>query len=109
SFSARTSSITSHIRPACPKTRGRPLYANGSTNAQMPVEAQLAIFLFRFGHSGNVTGLHKVANWAGVGKGAITVVTVAILRPDFMSEFVRTPTATEKEKAKAWVQSHSCK
>jgi hypothetical protein len=90
-----------------------PVFANGSNNAQMPVEDQLAIVLFRFGHSGNAAGLQKVANWAGVGKGTITVVTrrvlTAILRPDFMSEFVRMPTATEKEKVKAWVQSHSCK
>jgi hypothetical protein len=90
-----------------------PVFANGSTNAQMPVEDQLAIVLFCFGHSGNAAGLQKVANWAGVGKGTITVVTrrvmTAILRPDFMSEFVRMPTAMEKEKAKAWVQSHSCK
>jgi hypothetical protein len=33
----------------------------------------------------------------------------AILRPGFMSQFVRMPTASEKEKAKAWVESHSCK
>ncbi|KAF8174191.1 hypothetical protein K438DRAFT_1506298, partial [Mycena galopus ATCC 62051] len=70
-----------------------PVFTNGSNNAQMPVEDQLAIVLFRFGHSGNAAGLQKVANWAGVGKWTITVVTrrvmTAILRPDFMSEFVR--------------------
>ncbi|KAF7349600.1 DDE Tnp4 domain-containing protein [Mycena sanguinolenta] len=90
-----------------------PVFANDSNNAQMPVEDQLAIALFRFGHSGNAAALQKVANWAGVGKGTITLVTrrvmTAILRPHFMSEFVRMPTATEKEKAKVWVESHSCK
>jgi hypothetical protein len=92
---------------------GDPIFANDSPNAQMPVEDQLAIVLFRFGHSGNAAGLQKVANWAGVGKGTITVVTrrvmTAILRPDFMAEAVRMPTAEEKEKAKAWVEAHSCK
>ncbi|KAF8174852.1 hypothetical protein K438DRAFT_111572 [Mycena galopus ATCC 62051] len=76
-----------------------PIFANGSNNAQMPVEEQLAIVLFRFGHSRNAAGLQKVANWAGVGKGTITLVTrrvmTAVLRPDFMSEFVRMPTPTE--------------
>ncbi|KAF7368106.1 DDE Tnp4 domain-containing protein [Mycena sanguinolenta] len=90
-----------------------PVFANNSNNAQMPVEDQLAITLFRFGHSGNAAGLQKVANWAGVGKGTITLVTrrvmTAVLRPTFMSEFVRMPTAAEKEKAKAWVEAHSCK
>ncbi|KAF7370022.1 DDE Tnp4 domain-containing protein [Mycena sanguinolenta] len=89
------------------------VFSNSSNNAQMPVEDQLAIVLFRFGHSGNAAGLQKVANWAGVGKGTVILVTrrvmTAILHPDFMSEFVRMPTAAEKEKAKAWVESHSCK
>jgi hypothetical protein len=89
------------------------VFSNDSQNAQMPVESQLAIALFRFGHSGNAAGLQKVANWAGVGKGTVTVVMrrvmIAILRPDFMAEAVRMPTAPEKDKAKAWVQNHSCK
>ncbi|KAJ7182290.1 hypothetical protein C8R43DRAFT_847564, partial [Mycena crocata] len=90
-----------------------PVFANDSSNGQMPVESQLAIALYRFGHSGNAAGLQKVANWAGVGKGTITLVTrrvmTAILRPEFMAEFVRMPTASEKEKSKIWVQAHSCK
>ncbi|KAF7372947.1 DDE Tnp4 domain-containing protein [Mycena sanguinolenta] len=90
-----------------------PVFANDSNHAQMPVEDQVAIALFRFGHSGNAAGLQKVANWAGVGKGTIGLVTrrvmTAILRPSFMTEFVRMPTVAEKEKAKAWVGSHSCK
>ncbi|KAJ7107036.1 hypothetical protein C8R44DRAFT_548570, partial [Mycena epipterygia] len=90
-----------------------PIFANNSNNGQMPVEDQLAIALFRFGHSGNAAGLQKVANWAGVRKGTITLVTrrvmTAILRPDFMSEAVRMPTECEKEKSKAWVEAHSCR
>ncbi|CAK5263862.1 unnamed protein product, partial [Mycena citricolor] len=64
-------------------------------------------------HFGNAASLQKVANWAGVGKGTVTLVTrrvlTAILRPDFMSETVRLPTPVEKEKAKAWVEAHSCR
>ncbi|KAF7333256.1 DDE Tnp4 domain-containing protein [Mycena sanguinolenta] len=89
------------------------VFSNSSNNAQMPVEEQLAIILFRFGHSGNAAGLQKVANWGGVAKGTVILVTrrvmTAILHPDFMSEFVWMPTAAEKEKAKVWVESHSCK
>lgn len=90
-----------------------PVFANNSCNAQMPVEDQLAVALYRFGHSGNAAGLQKVANWAGIGKGTVTLLTrrvmTAILRPDFMADVVRMPTASEKEKAKAWVEAHSCK
>jgi hypothetical protein len=89
------------------------IFTNDSRNGQMPIEDQLAITLFRFGHSGNAAGLQKVANWAGVGKGTVTLATrrvmTAILRRDFMEEAVRMPTDSEKEKAKAWVEEHSCK
>ncbi|KAJ7636718.1 hypothetical protein FB45DRAFT_1024818 [Roridomyces roridus] len=90
-----------------------PVFTNNSRNGQMPVETQVAIALFRFGHSGNAAGLQKVANWAGVGKGTVLLVTrrvlTAILRREFMENAVRMPTAAEKEKAKEWVEAHSCK
>ncbi|KAF7359978.1 DDE Tnp4 domain-containing protein [Mycena venus] len=92
---------------------GDDIFTNNSRNTQMAVEDQLAITLFRFGHSGNAAGLQKVANWAGVGKGTVTLATrrvmTAILRKEFMAEAVRMPTESEKEKAKAWVEEHSCK
>ncbi|KAJ6622113.1 hypothetical protein B0H10DRAFT_2214712 [Mycena sp. CBHHK59/15] len=90
-----------------------PVFTNDSPNGQMAIEHQLTITLFRFGHSGNAVGLQKVANWAGVGKGTVTLTTrrmmTAILCPGFMEQAVHAPTAPEKEKAKAWVEAHSCK
>ncbi|KAJ6568487.1 hypothetical protein B0H19DRAFT_938713 [Mycena capillaripes] len=83
---------------------GDDVFTNDSRNAQMPVEDQLAITLFRFGHSGNAAGLQKVANWAGVGKGTVTLATrrvmTAILRKDFMAEAVRMPTTATNSRAK---------
>src|ERR1700722_8674688 len=77
-----------------------PVFTNNSQNAQIPVEEQLAIVLFRFGHDGNAASLQKVANWAGVGKGTILLVTrrvmTSILRREFMSEAVQMPTDAEK-------------
>jgi hypothetical protein len=79
----------------------------------MPVEDQLAIALYRFGHDGNAASLQSVANWAGIGKGTVMLCTqrvmVAILQPSFMQEAVRFPTVDEKNKAKAWVAAHSCR
>ncbi|KAJ7327961.1 hypothetical protein DFH08DRAFT_816124 [Mycena albidolilacea] len=87
------------------RTRSRSRFANDSNNAQMPVEDQLAI--------GNASSIQKVTNWAGVEKGTVILVTrrvmTAVLCPGFMSQFVCMPTASEKEKAKDWVESHSCK
>ena len=78
----------------------------------MPVESQLAITLYRFGHNGNAASLQSVANWAGIGKGTVTLATrrvmTAILWPDFMQNAIRMPNEEEKEAAKEWVAAHSC-
>lgn len=94
------------------RVRDDPIFHNESQNDQISVEHQVAIMLYRFGHSGNAAGLQKVANWSGYGKGTINLVTrrvlTALLRHEFVSEAIRFPTAEEKEKAKAWVEDHSC-
>lgn len=98
--------IVSHIQDD-------PVFSNNSHCAQMAVENQLAIALYRFGHDGNAASLQSVANWAGVSKGTVHMasrrIMMAILRPDFMQRAVRFPTPSEKEQAKRWVQAHSCK
>jgi hypothetical protein len=80
------------------------IFSNNSNNAQMPVEEQLAIALFRFGHGRNAASLQKVANWAGVGKGTVLLATrrvmTAVLQPGFMDKAVSFPTPEEKDKAK---------
>ncbi|KAJ8508238.1 hypothetical protein ONZ45_g9460 [Pleurotus djamor] len=89
------------------------VFFNNSQNAQLPIEEQLAITLYRFGHDGNAASLQSVANWAGVGKGTVLLATrrvmTAILHPNFMKKAVRFPTDEEKAEAKQWVRRHSCK
>ncbi|KAI0073911.1 hypothetical protein K474DRAFT_1602516 [Panus rudis PR-1116 ss-1] len=89
------------------------IFHNDSPNGQMPVEHQLAITLYRFGHYGNAAGIKYVASWAGVGAGTVVLCTkrvmTAILRPAFKNQVVRMPTAAEKKKAKDWVEQHSCR
>ena len=89
------------------------VFQNNSHCPQMPVEEQVAITLFRFGHDGNAASLQGVANWAGISKGTVLFVTrrvmTAVLRPEFMNEAVRFPTAEEKETAKKWIHQHSCR
>lgn len=67
---------------------GDPVLFNHSQNPQMPIEEQLGITLYQFGHDGNAASLQSVANWAGVGKGTVLLATrrvmTAILRPSFM-------------------------
>jgi hypothetical protein len=49
------------------KIAGDPVFFNKSNTPQQPVEEQLAVVLFRFGHYGNAASLQNVAKWAGVG------------------------------------------
>lgn len=89
------------------------MFYNNSNNAQLPVETQLAIALYHFGHDGNAASLQDVANWAGVGKGTVLLCTrhvlTAVSRPSFMDEAVRLPTRAEKRRAKRWVKKHGCR
>lgn len=95
------------------KIENDPVFFNNSHNPQIPIEEQLAITLYRFGHDGNAASQASVGRWAGTGKGSPALhtkrVMTAILRQSFMSEAVRLPTLEEKSEAKAWVEAHSCK
>ncbi|KAJ3751665.1 hypothetical protein FB446DRAFT_602335, partial [Lentinula raphanica] len=89
------------------------VFLNNSQNVQAPVTDQLAIALYRFGHSGNGANMQQVANWAGYSKGMVRLATqrvlTALLRPDFIKRVVRPPSMEEKEDARKWVEEHSCK
>ena len=93
--------------------QGDPVFANNSQNEQWPVKEQVAIVLYRFGHNGNAASQQKVARWGNAGKGSVGLMTrrvmTALLQPEFMEKAMRMPTEAEKDKAKAWVEAHSCK
>jgi len=95
------------------KIANHPIFFNNSNCPQSPVEDQLAITLFCFGHYGNAASLERVRKWAGTSKGLVKLATrrvmTALLSPDFMQDSVRLPTDEEKEDAKTWVEEHSCK
>ena len=87
-------------------------FQNKSNNSQMPVERQLAIALYRFGHYGNSISTLKVALWAGVGYGTVREVTMRVMRAccdeRFRRVVMRWPTDEEIEEAKSWVEENSC-
>lgn len=92
--------------------QGDAIFTNDSPNEQIPIDHQLAIYLFRQGHYGNAASFLRVAHWSGYSTGTIRLATrrvmSAILRKDFMDKAVCFPTAEEKEEAKRWVEEHSC-
>jgi len=88
------------------------VFFNSAQNPQIPVEHQVAIALYRFGHSGNAAGLDPVAKWAGYSKGTVHLATqrvlAALTHSTFIEETICLPTEDEKERAKQWVERHSC-
>lgn len=107
-----------HVTPATfdkvvQKIQDDPIFFNDSNNPQIPVEQQLAITLYHFGHDGNAASQAGVGHWAGGGRGSPALhtkqVMTAILRQSFMKDAVWFPTADEKDKAKDWVKAHSCR
>jgi len=89
-----------------------PVFHNESNFPQMPVEEQVAIALYRFGHFGNAVSNMKVALWAGVGYGTVRLVTNRVIRAvcgeRFRHSALYWPDNTAKECAKAWVEENSC-
>jgi hypothetical protein len=54
---------------------GDPVFMSGGSPNQFPVEHQLAIALFCFGHFGNVVSVKSVAQWAGCSAGTVVTCT----------------------------------
>ncbi|KAF6746460.1 hypothetical protein DFP72DRAFT_823115 [Ephemerocybe angulata] len=80
------------------------------TAKQFPVEIQLAIALYRFGHFGNAASVEGVAQWSGTSAGLIVKSTVRVIVA-FLSlhdKVIRWPSPSEKKAAKQWVEDESC-
>lgn len=88
------------------------VFHNNSDNQQIPVEQQLAVTLYRFGHYGNAAGQQKVGLWAGWGEGTVDLCTrrvmAAICDDTFRKVVMKWPDEERKSKAKQWVEDHSC-
>ena len=89
-----------------------PVFQNNSNLPQIPVEKQLAIALYRFGHYGNAISTSMVGLWAGIGFGTVRLVTnrvlTAICREEFRRAVIYWPTGADREEAKQWVEDNSC-
>lgn len=84
------------------RIEGNPVFHNNSNNPQIEVWIQLGIVLNRFGHYGNAATMDDIGEWAGVSAGTVDNATkrVAIALLSLHDEYVRMPTAEEKDKSK---------
>ncbi|KAI5777311.1 hypothetical protein EDC01DRAFT_624108, partial [Geopyxis carbonaria] len=105
----RVSSSTFDILLA--KVGSNPVFNDdNSRRKQLPVNMQLAIALYRFGHNGSASTVEHVAQWSGVSAGMVVKATRRVMKAVLAlhDEVIKWPTEVEKEEAKNWVQSVSC-
>ena len=90
--------------------RDQAIFHNNSNIPQIPVENQLAIFLFRAGHYGNAATPEAIRHWAGISPGTVVNATnhVAITIHAFHDTAIHLPMLEEKNNAKEWVANHTC-
>jgi hypothetical protein len=88
------------------------IFHNQSTNPQLPIAIQLAIFLNRAGHYGNAISLEDVAQWAGVSVGSVVNCThrVMIALLEEHDRFISFPAANSEdaELARQFAESRTC-
>ncbi|KAL1671979.1 hypothetical protein EV122DRAFT_225588, partial [Schizophyllum commune] len=87
-----------------------PVFHNNSNCPQIPVPAQLAIFLNRAGHDGNLASPEDIAQWAGVSVGTVENATkrCLIALVSLHDQAVHLPTADDKEAAKEYIEKETC-
>ena len=64
-----------------------PVFQNNSNLPQMPLDKQLAIALYCFGHYGNAISTSMVGLWTGIGFGTVHLVTNQVLMAICHEEF----------------------
>ncbi|KAJ7645304.1 hypothetical protein B0H17DRAFT_834308, partial [Mycena rosella] len=87
-----------------------PIFYNNLNTPQLPVEIQLAVFLFRVGHYGNAGSPDETANWAGMSVGGVDKCTdrIPFSLLALHDDAVGLPDDFGKELSKQWVEEQSC-
>ena len=87
-----------------------PVFFNDTYASQSPVNIQLAVVMFWFGHNGNGASVEAVAQWAGVSAGTVVNCTCRVMIAFLVLHdlAIRWPSEDEKEELKKWVEMVSC-
>ncbi|KAJ4476005.1 hypothetical protein C8J55DRAFT_536766 [Lentinula edodes] len=87
-----------------------PVFISQGSAHQIPIQHQLAIAMFRFGHFGNGASVESIAQWAGMSAGTVVNATrrVMVAFLALHDDVIRWPTARMKEEAKEWVEAATC-
>ncbi|KAF8584918.1 hypothetical protein K439DRAFT_1616396 [Ramaria rubella] len=94
------------------KIQDHPVFQSNSDKQQIPVNQQLAVILYRFGHHGNAASMQKVGLWARLGYGTVDKCTQRVMKAvcdeGFRRVVMRWPDDIQREEASRWVESQSC-
>ncbi|KAJ7350853.1 hypothetical protein DFH08DRAFT_958473 [Mycena albidolilacea] len=97
--------------PVVEAIRDDRVFYSDSNNLQMPVEEQLAIVLYQFGHFGNAASTMKVALQFGLGS-ALSILSPPVMKATCTERFraasVQWASPAAKETAKEWVGNTTC-
>ena len=85
--------------------KDHPVFHSNSNIPQTDVRFQLAITLYRLGHYGNAASVGDIARNFGYSEGAVELFTHRCFQAieSLHGNFVRRPTAAEKEMEKQWI------
>jgi hypothetical protein len=92
------------------KIKSHLVFISDGPQDQMPIDEQLAIALYQFGHFGNAASVEQIGQWAGVSAGMVVNATQRIITA-FLAlhdDVIRWPSAREKAEAKEWVEAATC-
>jgi hypothetical protein len=92
------------------RIEGHTVFVSDGPQDQMPLDEQLAITLFRFGHYGNAASVEAIGQWAGISAGMVVNATRRVMTAflTLHDTVIRWPSVREKEEAKEWVEAASC-
>ncbi|KAG8702522.1 hypothetical protein FRC11_011425, partial [Ceratobasidium sp. 423] len=104
------------VTPTCfseilSRIENNPIFSNNSNAAQIPIETQLAISLYRFGRYGNGASIDDIARTAGVSVGAVELYTGRVINAilGLHQDVIRPLTDAERGIERQWVRSrNSC-
>ena len=61
------------------RIEGDVVFQNNSPMKQFPIQVQLPIALYQFGHNGNAASVGGVAQWGGISEGAVVKYTRRVI------------------------------
>ncbi|KXN89018.1 hypothetical protein AN958_06426, partial [Leucoagaricus sp. SymC.cos] len=86
------------------------VFISTGSHEQIPVDEQLTVALYCFGHFRNTTSVEAIGQWAGVSAGAVVACTCHVMQAILVlhNDVICWSSPAKREAAKEWVEAASC-